>query len=146
MNDTAATILSQLSPQGAMGLKTMLGAAFLGDTPNAVTLRFKGSRTLNHVEIRLNGRDTYDMTLGRAALDGQYSKGIPPPRPLRRGPPARLRTGHRPHHRHPPDHLRRPLTAPISSTSPDDKIMPHSVTKSVMKDAMTKKNPFRPFM
>ena len=74
MNDTAATILSQLSPQGARGLKTMLGAAFLGDTPNSVTLRFKGSRTLNHVEIRLNGRDTYDMTLGRAALDGKYSR------------------------------------------------------------------------
>ena len=75
MNDTAATILAQLSPQGARGLKTMLGAAFLGNPPpNAVTLRFKGSRTLNHAEIRLNGRDTYDMTLGRAALDGKYTR------------------------------------------------------------------------
>ena len=74
MNDTAAAILTQLSPQGARGLKTMLGAAFLGDTPNSVTLRFKGSRTLNHAEISLNGRDTYDMTLGRTGPDGQYSK------------------------------------------------------------------------
>ena len=146
MNDIAATILAQLSPQGARGLKIMLGAAILADTPNSVTLRFKGSRTLNHAEISLNGRDTYDMTLGRTGPDGKYSKGVPPPRPLRRGPPARLRTGHRPHHRHPPDHLRRPITHPLSSTSPDAKIMLHSVTKSVMKDAMTKKTPIRPLL
>ena len=74
MNDTAAAILTQLSPQGARGLKIMLGAAILGNTSNSVTLRFKGSRTLNHAEIILNGRDTYDMTLGRTSPDGQYSK------------------------------------------------------------------------
>ena len=74
MNDTAATILAQLSPQGSRGLKIMLGAAILADTPNSVTLRFKGSRTLNHAEISLNGRDTYDMTLGRTGPDGKYSK------------------------------------------------------------------------
>ena len=80
MNDTAATILAQLSPQGSRGLKIMLGATLPGDTPNSVTLRFKGSRTLNHAEISLNGRDTYDMTLGRTGPDGpdgpdgKYSK------------------------------------------------------------------------
>ena len=42
MNDTAAAILAQLSPQGARGLKIMLGAAILGNTSNSVTLRFKG--------------------------------------------------------------------------------------------------------
>ena len=65
MNQTASTILAQLSPQGHRGLKTMLGAGPFLATPNSVKFRFKGSRSLNLAEIQLNGEDTYDITLGR---------------------------------------------------------------------------------
>ena len=52
----------------------MLGDGVRGVAEDCGALRFKGSRTLNHAEISLNGRDTYDMTLGRTSPDGQYSK------------------------------------------------------------------------
>ena len=53
MNHTARTILEQLSPQGARGLRLMLSAGPFLTTRNPVSFRFKGSRTLNHAEIVL---------------------------------------------------------------------------------------------
>ena len=73
MNEVAATILKQLSPQGAGGLRLMLGTGPFLTTSNSVTFRFKGSRTLNHAEIALNGRDTYDLTLSQIDRTGKVT-------------------------------------------------------------------------
>ena len=43
----------------------MLGTDIFIASPNAVSFRFKGSRTVNHARIVLNGSDTYDLTLSR---------------------------------------------------------------------------------
>ena len=74
MNETAQTILSQLSPQGVRGLRIMLGAGPFAAAPNSVSFRFKGSKVLNHAEIRLNGSDTCDMTPGRVGDEAGYTQ------------------------------------------------------------------------
>ena len=143
MNDTAAAILAQLSPQGARGLKIMLGAAILGNTSNSVTLRFKGSRTLNHVEISLNGRDTYDMTLGRTSPTGstQRCPATPTSTPRSSGPPS-----NRPPASPPPFPGSSPPAdnpSPLKHV-PDAKIMLHSVTNPLCKTLCKKRSPFDP--
>lgn len=65
MNETAATTLQHLSPQGARGLRTMLGAGPFVADQNSLSFRFKGSRIVNHAQVTLNGRDTYDLILSR---------------------------------------------------------------------------------
>lgn len=65
MSQVATTILNQLSPQGARGLRLMLGVDLFITSPNTVSFRFKGSRKMNHAHILLNGSDTYDLTLSQ---------------------------------------------------------------------------------
>ena len=76
MNDTAATILLHLSPQGQQGLHFMLGAGPFVTSPNSVSFRFKGSRKVNHAEIVLNGSDTYDLILSRVGGDNESTPVI----------------------------------------------------------------------
>ena len=73
MNETATTILQHLSPQGAGGLRIMLSAGPFIAGPNSVQFRFKGSRTINHAQVVLNGRDTYDLTLRRIGGKNQVT-------------------------------------------------------------------------
>ena len=73
MNETAETILNQLSPHGRRGLRIMLGAGPFAATHNSVKFRFKGSKTVNHAEIFLNGSDTYDLILGRVGGDPPFT-------------------------------------------------------------------------
>ena len=65
MNETATTILQHLSPQGARGLRAMLSTGPFVAGQNSLSFKFKGSRTINHAQVTLNGRDTYDLTLSR---------------------------------------------------------------------------------
>ena len=65
MNETASTILQHLSPQGARGLRIMLSAGPFVAGQNSLSFRFKGSKSVNHAQVILNGRDTYDLTLSR---------------------------------------------------------------------------------
>jgi len=61
----AQTILQQLG--GQRRLKTFVGAKdFLLLEGGGVTFKFKGSRKVNYVRIRLNGMDLYDLEFVKA--------------------------------------------------------------------------------
>lgn len=56
--DIAKTILNQL---GGNCFIAMTGAHYISAIENGLSFRFKGSRTFNHLNIVLNGLDTYDL-------------------------------------------------------------------------------------
>ena len=70
----ANTILEQLSPRGANGLRAMLGVQHFVVTDTGVEFRFKGSRKFNWVAIDLAADDTYMVRLGKMNRMGDISK------------------------------------------------------------------------
>lgn len=70
--ELANHIVGCLSPQGLKGLKIMLGANRFVTEPGALSFRFKGNRRMNHVNFRLNGSDTFDLTFG-LVRNGTYA-------------------------------------------------------------------------
>jgi hypothetical protein len=59
----AQTIIAQLGGFGR--LNAMIGANGFIDTKNGVSFQFKGCRKFNVAQIKLNGRDLYDVKLLR---------------------------------------------------------------------------------
>ena len=66
--ELADTIIRYISPEGIPGLKMMMKANNFTLLENGVSFRFLGSKKMNHLEVILNPRDTFNLTLGKVTV------------------------------------------------------------------------------
>ena len=68
--DVPHRILEHLSPQGAPGLKLMIGAAPFIHFERALSFTFQGSTEHDHVRIVLNNDDLYNIHFAKTTVNG----------------------------------------------------------------------------